>query len=76
VHVSSPPVLVLLPPSETKALGGDGPPPRLDALSHPELTPARWELIDELMTLAGDVPAGLGECTSISSEGSRPMTST
>ncbi len=52
-------MLVLLPPSETKAPGGDGPPLRLDALSHPELTPARRKLIDELVTLAGNVPAGL-----------------
>jgi uncharacterized protein len=59
VLVSSLLVLVLLPPSETKASGGDGPPLRLDALSHPELTPVRRKLIDELVTLAGDVPAGL-----------------
>ncbi|MGH3720815.1 MAG: YaaA family protein [Pseudonocardiaceae bacterium] len=52
-------MLVLLPPSETKAPGGDGPPLRLDALAHPELTPVRRTLIDELVTLAGDGPAGL-----------------
>ena len=52
-------MLVLLPPSETKAPGGDGPPLQLDGLSHPELTPTRRKLIDELVTLAGDVPAGL-----------------
>jgi cytoplasmic iron level regulating protein YaaA (DUF328/UPF0246 family) len=52
-------VLVLLPPSETKASGGDGPALQLDTLSHPELTPARRKLIDELVSLAGDVPAGL-----------------
>ncbi|MGH3765373.1 MAG: YaaA family protein [Pseudonocardiaceae bacterium] len=52
-------MLVLLPPSETKAPGGDGPPLRLDALSHPDLTPVRRKLIDELVALAGDVPAGL-----------------
>jgi uncharacterized protein len=51
-------VLVLLPPSETKASGGDGPPLRLDTLSHPELTPTRRKLVDELVGLAGDVPAG------------------
>lgn len=43
--VSSLLVLVLLPPSETKASGGDGPPLRLDALSHPELTPVRRKLL-------------------------------
>ncbi|MGH3693029.1 MAG: YaaA family protein [Pseudonocardiaceae bacterium] len=52
-------MLVLLPPSETKASGGDGPPLRLDALSHPDLIPTRRKLIDELVGLAGDVPAGL-----------------
>ncbi len=52
-------VLVLLPPSETKASGGDGPPLALDRLSYPELTPARRKLIEELVALAGDVPAGL-----------------
>lgn len=50
-------MLVLLPPSETKATGGDGPPLRLDALSHPSLTPLRAELVDELVKLAADVPA-------------------
>jgi cytoplasmic iron level regulating protein YaaA (DUF328/UPF0246 family) len=52
-------VLVLLPPSETKASGGNGPPLRLDALAYPELTPTRRKLIDELVVLAGNVPAGL-----------------
>jgi cytoplasmic iron level regulating protein YaaA (DUF328/UPF0246 family) len=50
-------VLVLLPPSETKLDGGDGPPLRLDALSHPELDAVRKELLDELVELAGDVEA-------------------
>jgi cytoplasmic iron level regulating protein YaaA (DUF328/UPF0246 family) len=52
-------VLVLLPPSETKQLGGDGPPLRLEALSHPDLTPVRRKLIDELVALAGDRSVGL-----------------
>jgi uncharacterized protein len=52
-------VLVLLPPSETKAAGGEGPPLDLDALSYPELTPTRRKLIDELSTLADDVPSSL-----------------
>ena len=47
-------VLVLLPPSETKRDGGDGPPLRLDLLAHPELNPLRAELLDELVKLAGD----------------------
>jgi cytoplasmic iron level regulating protein YaaA (DUF328/UPF0246 family) len=50
-------VLVLLPPSETKIDGGDGPPLHLDALAHPSLNPLRAELADELVKLAGDVPA-------------------
>ena len=52
-------MLVLLPPSETKAPGGDGPPLRLDSLSHPELTPTRRKLADELVGLAGQGAAGL-----------------
>lgn len=47
-------VIVLLPPSETKRGGGDGPPLALDTLSWPELGPLRSELVDELVTLAAD----------------------
>ncbi len=50
-------VIVLLPPSETKRAGGDGPPLDLGALSAPELTPLRAELVDELVTLAADPAA-------------------
>jgi cytoplasmic iron level regulating protein YaaA (DUF328/UPF0246 family) len=50
-------VLLLLPPSETKAPGGDGPPLDLAALTAPELTPVRTELSKALVTLASDVPA-------------------
>jgi uncharacterized protein len=50
-------VLVLLPPSETKRSAGDGPPLRLDALAHPELTPLRADLADELVKLSGDLDA-------------------
>ena len=49
-------MLVLLPPSETKAPGGDGPPLDLSALSAPELTPVRTELVENLVKLADDVP--------------------
>lgn len=52
-------MLVLLPPSETKAAGGDGPPLDLDALSHPALTPTRRRVLDELSTVADDVPKSL-----------------
>jgi cytoplasmic iron level regulating protein YaaA (DUF328/UPF0246 family) len=50
-------VLVLLPPSETKRAGGDGPPLSASTLSFPELDPLRKELLDELVELAGDVVA-------------------
>jgi uncharacterized protein len=50
-------VLLLLPPSETKAPGGDGPPLDLTALTAPELTGVRTELAEALVKLAGDVPA-------------------
>jgi cytoplasmic iron level regulating protein YaaA (DUF328/UPF0246 family) len=49
-------VLVLLPPSETKRAGGDGPPLAAATLSFPELEPLRKELVDELVVLAADVP--------------------
>lgn len=51
-------MLVLLPPSETKRDGGDGPPLDLAALSHDaELGAVRTELVDELVALAADRPA-------------------
>ncbi|WP_043830327.1 MULTISPECIES: peroxide stress protein YaaA [unclassified Amycolatopsis] len=52
-------MLVLLPPSETKADGGKGAPLDLDALSFPELNPVRAKLADALVELAADVPASL-----------------
>jgi cytoplasmic iron level regulating protein YaaA (DUF328/UPF0246 family) len=50
-------VLLLLPPSETKAPGGDGAPLHLAELTAPELTTVRTELIENLVKLTGDVPA-------------------
>lgn len=50
-------MLVLLPPSETKHPGGDGAPLDLTALSHPELSPVRTELVESLVKLADDAPA-------------------
>jgi uncharacterized protein len=50
-------VIVLLPPSETKRVGGDGPPLRIEALGSPELGPLRSTLVDELVALAADPPA-------------------
>ncbi|MGY1638426.1 peroxide stress protein YaaA [Geodermatophilus sp. SYSU D00742] len=50
-------MLVLLPPSETKAPGGDGAPLDLDALTSPELTAVRTEVAKTLVDLAADLPA-------------------
>lgn len=52
-----PRVLVLLPPSETKRDGGDGPPLDLSALSFPALDAVRRELVDEVVKLAADPDA-------------------
>jgi uncharacterized protein len=56
-HLPLAPVLVLLPPSETKHPGGPGPAVDLAGLSCPELTPVRERLVDALVGLAADVPA-------------------
>ena len=50
-------MLVLLPPSETKHPGGDGAPLDLAALTAPELTPVREQLVGAVVDLAADVPA-------------------
>ena len=51
-------MLVLLPPSETKAPGGDGAPIDLPALAAADrLTGVRTELVEALVKLADDVPA-------------------
>ncbi|TDO12188.1 hypothetical protein EV580_3914 [Mycobacterium sp. BK086] len=50
-------VIVLLPPSETKRSGGDGPPLRLDDLGSPALGPLRRDLVDELVALAAEPAA-------------------
>lgn len=52
-------MLVLLPPSETKTGGGDGPPLDIEALSFPALNGVRDSLVDELDLLADDLPASL-----------------
>jgi hypothetical protein len=49
-------VLVLLPPSEGKAAGGDGPALDLDRLALPALGPARREVLDELVALCAGNP--------------------
>ena len=51
-------MLVLLPPSETKAAGGAGAPLDLAALTAADaLTGVRTELVEALVKLADDVPA-------------------
>ncbi len=52
-------MLVLLPPSEGKAPGGDGPPLDLAGLSRPGLTPVRERLVDALVHAARSDPEGL-----------------
>ncbi|MFG1647132.1 peroxide stress protein YaaA [Amycolatopsis sp. NPDC049252] len=52
-------MLVLLPPSETKADGGRGAPLDHAALSFPELNPTRTKIADALVELAGDVQASI-----------------
>ena len=47
-------MIVLLPPSETKRAGGDGPALRLDRLSTQHLGALRAELLDDLVSLAAD----------------------
>jgi cytoplasmic iron level regulating protein YaaA (DUF328/UPF0246 family) len=47
-------VYVLLPPSETKAPGGDGPPLDLATLGFPTLNAVRTVLIDRLTDLCAD----------------------
>lgn len=49
--------MIVLPPSETKRVGGDGPPLRLDTLGSPSLADLRTALVDELIELAADRPA-------------------
>ncbi len=52
-------MLVLLPPSETKAHGGDGPVLDWDQLSFPRLNPLRAALIGALVVLADDHAASM-----------------
>jgi cytoplasmic iron level regulating protein YaaA (DUF328/UPF0246 family) len=48
---------ILLPPSETKRPGGDGPPLDLDRLALPGLREERGAVVDALIELAGDQDA-------------------
>jgi len=53
-------VLILLPPSETKRIGGDGPPLDLAALSFPALTAARRDTLAAVKTMSRDLAAAAG----------------
>lgn len=52
-------MLLLLPPSESKAAGGDGPPLDLTGLSFPALTAVRIRLLQELTHAAEHTPQQL-----------------
>ena len=58
-------MIVLLPPSETKRVGGDGPPLNLRSLGCPQLRPLREALVAELVELAAD-PAASRQALGIS----------
>jgi cytoplasmic iron level regulating protein YaaA (DUF328/UPF0246 family) len=59
-------VLVLLPPSEGKTSGTDGPALDLAGLSFPALTPTRTRLVQELVRLARRRPAALRSALGLS----------
>ncbi|HUR14964.1 MAG TPA: peroxide stress protein YaaA [Mycobacteriales bacterium] len=59
-------MLVLLPPSETKAEGTDGPPLDLASLSFPSLTRTRRTLLRDLVRLAKKEPVALREALGLS----------
>lgn len=53
-------MLILLPPSETKRDGGDGPPLDLGALSFPDLTAARRQTLSAVKALSRNLAAAAG----------------
>ena len=59
-------MLLLLPPSEGKAAGTDGPPLDLASLSFPALTRTRTRLVKHLVRLARREPAALQQALGLS----------
>ncbi|MFP5219621.1 MAG: YaaA family protein [Actinomycetes bacterium] len=59
-------MLVLLPPSEGKAPGGDGPPLDLPQLSFPELGPVRARVVDAVERAAREQPDALQRALGLS----------
>lgn len=47
-------MLIVLPPSETKSVGGNGSPLNLEELSFPTLTDTRADILDDLIALSAD----------------------
>lgn len=59
-------MLVLLPPSEGKAVGTDGPPLDLDTLSFPTVTKTRRSLLKQLIRAARKEPSALQRALGLS----------
>ncbi|RRQ18265.1 hypothetical protein CXF33_08625, partial [Corynebacterium bovis] len=64
-------MLVILPPSETKRTGGEGPPLALDSLMLPSLTPVRRRLVESLRTLCS-ATSEAGRADALAALGLRP----
>ena len=62
-------MLLLLPPSEGKAVPRRGRPLDLDALAHPELAETRSAVLDALIALCREDPAGAVELLGLGARG-------
>ena len=56
------PMLVVLPPSETKATGGSHPAVDFSSLSFGSLNPIRERIAADLVELSGNTEAGATAC--------------
>ena len=56
-------MIVLLPPSETKRAGGDGPAMELSLLGSGDLNQLREDLVGELVDLATRIDTSPGQTT-------------